>query len=522
MASTNQPSENPSSEPVDKDLREADALLRKIAEKEGKQLTRLEKSELVGDLNIKITNLQKKITDDVAKAPDKQNLRKRKDWADRRDDLTEKRAEILKQPDEKADARIAEVQDQMIAEGKEAEAARAEIKTLTDNIAKWEAELAPLRSSQNPNDLERAANLADDIKAAKKDLERKTDGGKNEVLLDTRQRQAAELATKAEALRVEKEESAKADQQLTEDLESLDSAAEGTASTESAPAAPAEGTPPPEGTPPAPGETPPADSDETAPPTEGTETSEEPLTDEEKAALKKEVLNGAAAQVAHSLTLSLLDGKPDKDANMLEGFEWTMKIGLLKLALVFGGEPKWTQLLTQDQKDKLFADAGMVITQEARTTGKKAGQMRTIIKWEKVPEARPIPETMVPVFEAAFGKDEKAMNAAFADIYPETTVTNLRDPLPKPLVEAKDIKMAAFLDAMIAAGATPDTKIIEFFGVGGNAALVKNALPAAEVPAAEGETPAAEVPAAEGETPAEASAPAAEGETPAPEAPPAQ
>lgn len=211
--------------------------------------------------------------------------------------------------------------------------------------------------------------------------------------------------------------------------------------------------------------------------------------EEEKAARKKELLHNALHKVAYGLAVDLEKNYPGVDGNAYEKMEWNGKAFLLKMVVMFGGAPKWAELLKDNPPLSTFLDKKVGITfvqEDVKKDGVVVpGEKRWAVKWS-TPEKgwEPGIVKMADVFETVYGKDGAAK--AMEGIKETTTLKEMKDNLPVPAVEEKDKQTELLIKAMEDAGANGETKVQEFLTNTQNAKKVQKFLEPTEETAVAG------------------------------------
>ncbi len=321
---------------------------------------------------------------------------------------------------DKKHAEYKELYGELDAEADEAEAALKEISDLREDIAKQEAKAKELEATKDPAKIREAADLRKEIAEKKEQLKKLTKKDREE-----------DLKAKRDAYRAQEEITRK--EELAQAEKDLDEAA-GESTNESSTEEPAA--------------------------EEGKNKS--PEDPDAKAALKKELLHNALHNAAFGMAVVLEKDYPGEDGNAYEKTIWTGKAFLLKVLVMFGGTPKWAELLTPKQTEFLEKKVGIqFVKEDVKKDGVPTGEKRLAVKWVKPIEGwEPGIVEMADVFETAYGKEDSAK--MMEKITPDITLEELKATAPETDTSEEGAETRRLVEAMEAAGAEGGTKVQEF------------------------------------------------------------
>lgn len=342
-------------------------------------------------------------------------------------------------------AEYKELYGELDAEADEAEVALKEISDLREDIAKQEAKAKELEATKDPAKIREAADLRKEIAEKKEQLKKLTKKDREE-----------DLKAKRDAYR--EQEKITREEELDQAEKDLDEAA-GEATNES----PAEEA---------------ADADADADEDQST-SSEDP---EAKAALKKELLHNTLHKAAHGMSVVLEKDFKEEWDNSYEKMVWNGKALFLKALVLFGGTPKWAELLTKEQLGFMKDHVGIEFskkTVEVKKDGVTTNEEKWTYKFVKPLEGGDDGITeMSDVFETVYGRE--GMAKAMEGIKPETTLADLKDTAPESDTSEFAVKTRTLIAAMeqVTPKPTDETKVEEFLTA--NADKVQKILKPAE------------------------------------------
>lgn len=127
---------------------------------------------------------------------------------------------------------------------------------------------------------------------------------------------------------------------------------------------------------------------------------------EEAMQKKRELLNNTLHKVSYGLAVDLEKNYPKgkKEPNVFEKMAWEGRAILLKLLIMVGGTPGWTEILNSTQKEFMEKKMGMQIIEEKN----EKGETVPAIKWiDPVEGWEPITAGMDDVFTQVYGESGK-------------------------------------------------------------------------------------------------------------------
>ncbi len=469
-------------------------------------------------LNSVLSRVEARIS--IVKETEPSNYEKLRQLSDRQLKLTQKRDELIKKADVKADAAMAEVGADMKAYGDQLEANVKRMEELRAEKAKLETELKVIESSTEPKDIQRREEIYGLLEANSQEMTSLEAQGKQEDQA-ARFEVAHQIERKAHAMvEAEHDEQAKAADKLLSEYteESEDKKTEGEKRPEE--------------------DKPQAFTDadwdnivqsleeeatlqglkdivsKYAPDTKdaqelktkafvealekagmkSTDKFKDFLKDEknrEKAMTilntpkekgpgvdKKKIFNNFIHQSCSDLASEMARSVPEKEDTIGWTFFEVKRMGLM-IASAFAGNA-WVENLSADEQSKLAMEVTQVKDDKGKTKYK--------VKWNKLEHSN---TTAKEVYEKAFGEDDWAEQ--MKGLTPDTTLKDLQDKVatfPADATDAKQLKMKAFVEAVAASGATPETKLQAYLNDSTNAEKVKSQLikPASADSAASPET----------------------------------
>lgn len=446
-------------------LIEAEEALKRASEAETTALDLREKGLRVTLIDASLKKVNEKIATEKGKAPEKRDNDKLSKLVEKKVGLEKARAEIMAVPDAKADEKIAKVEGTLKAHATDLEGRLKEIDQIQARMEVVQTEITKYESAR---DQEGQLKYS----AALKEMDELT---KSLAALEKEGSEEKQRAQHEATLAAEKKAAAMREQEHDREVETAEkglSEFEGN---------PEKETPEPET----------ADADEEAADAEKDKDKPKSTSSEDpEAALarKKELLHDTLHKAAFGMAVVLEKDYPGEDGNAYEKTIWTGKAFLLKVLVMFGGTPKWAELLTPKQTEFLEKKVGMQFVEEdVKKDGVTTGEKRLVAKFIKPVEGwEPGIVRMVDVFESAYGKDGAAK--AMEGIKPETTLAALEATAPASDTSETAENTRKLIAAMRKADdtITGETKVQEFLSNTQNAAEVqKNLEPVVDTSVAE-------------------------------------
>lgn len=166
---------------------------------------------------------------------------------------------------------------------------------------------------------------------------------------------------------------------------------------------------------------------------------------------KELILDNKIDQIAFDLAKLLATNVPT-DTDTYGQFTFQAKRGLLMVLSYCGGDPAWTENLTEKEKN----DLGMSVTTK---TDEKGNVLHTI-KWEPLDFSL---NKVQNVYEVAFGKN--GWTKEMGELTPKTTLKELKDRAANFETDTKvesEVAMLKFIRTLEGLGATPESGVQEF------------------------------------------------------------
>ncbi len=176
---------------------------------------------------------------------------------------------------------------------------------------------------------------------------------------------------------------------------------------------------------------------------------------------KKKIFNNFIHQSCSDLATEMAHNVPKEDDTIGWTFFEVKRMGLM-IASAFAGNA-WVENLNEDERKALSMEVSQVEDKE--------GKVKYKVKWNKLDHAG---LGAKDVYELAFGEDDWAKQ--MEGLTPDTTLKDLQDKVavfPKDTQDKDQLKMKAFVDALVKSGATPETKLQTYLNDTANADKVK-------------------------------------------------
>ncbi len=176
---------------------------------------------------------------------------------------------------------------------------------------------------------------------------------------------------------------------------------------------------------------------------------------------KKKIFNNFIHQSCSDLATEMAHNVPKEDDTIGWTFFEVKRMGLM-IASAFAGNA-WVENLNEDERKALSMEVSQVEDKE--------GKVKYKVKWTKLDHAG---LGAKDVYELAFGEDDWAKQ--MEGLTPDTTLKDLQDKVaafPKDTQDKDQLKMKAFVDALVKSGATPETKLQAYLTDTANADKVK-------------------------------------------------
>lgn len=180
-----------------------------------------------------------------------------------------------------------------------------------------------------------------------------------------------------------------------------------------------------------------------------------------RTAQRKKLFNNFIHQSCSDLATEMAHNVPKEDDTIGWTFFEVKRMGLM-IASAFAGNA-WVENLNEDERKALSMEVSQVEDKE--------GKVKYKVKWNKLDHAG---LGAKDVYELAFGEDDWAKQ--MEGLTPDTTLKDLQDKVavfPKDTQDKDQLKMKAFVDALVKSGATPETKLQTYLNDTANADKVK-------------------------------------------------